>query len=79
MGRCRLRSSTAAASASPVVRSALLVDARRGIFVAPFGALSEPGAVAELAARAEERGWDGFFLWDHVAFHKPVPAIADPG
>jgi alkanesulfonate monooxygenase SsuD/methylene tetrahydromethanopterin reductase-like flavin-dependent oxidoreductase (luciferase family) len=55
------------------------VDARRGIFVAPFGALSEPGAVAELAARAEERGWDGFFLWDHVAFHKPVPAIADPG
>jgi alkanesulfonate monooxygenase SsuD/methylene tetrahydromethanopterin reductase-like flavin-dependent oxidoreductase (luciferase family) len=34
--------------------------------------------VAELAARAEERGWGGFFLWDHVAFHKPVRAIADP-
>jgi alkanesulfonate monooxygenase SsuD/methylene tetrahydromethanopterin reductase-like flavin-dependent oxidoreductase (luciferase family) len=54
------------------------VTARRGIFLAPFGELSEPGLVAELAARAEERGWDGFFLWDHVAFHRPVRAIADP-
>jgi alkanesulfonate monooxygenase SsuD/methylene tetrahydromethanopterin reductase-like flavin-dependent oxidoreductase (luciferase family) len=54
------------------------VTARRGIFVAPFGELSEPGRVAQLAARAEERGWDGFFLWDHVAFHMPTRAIADP-
>jgi alkanesulfonate monooxygenase SsuD/methylene tetrahydromethanopterin reductase-like flavin-dependent oxidoreductase (luciferase family) len=54
------------------------VAARRGIYLAPFGELSEPGVVAELAARAEERGWDGFFLWDHVAFHRPVRAIADP-
>jgi alkanesulfonate monooxygenase SsuD/methylene tetrahydromethanopterin reductase-like flavin-dependent oxidoreductase (luciferase family) len=54
------------------------VTARRGIFLAPFGELSEPGLVAELAARADQRGWDGFFLWDHVAFHKPVRAIADP-
>ena len=52
--------------------------ARRGIYLAPFGELSEPGVVAELAARAEERGWDGFFLWDHVAFHRPARAIADP-
>jgi alkanesulfonate monooxygenase SsuD/methylene tetrahydromethanopterin reductase-like flavin-dependent oxidoreductase (luciferase family) len=55
-----------------------LVSVRHGIFVAPFGELSEPERVAELAARAEERGWDGFFLWDHIAFHKPVRAIADP-
>jgi alkanesulfonate monooxygenase SsuD/methylene tetrahydromethanopterin reductase-like flavin-dependent oxidoreductase (luciferase family) len=54
------------------------VTARRGIFVAPFGELSEPARVAELAARAEDRGWDGFFLWDHVAFHLPARAIADP-
>jgi alkanesulfonate monooxygenase SsuD/methylene tetrahydromethanopterin reductase-like flavin-dependent oxidoreductase (luciferase family) len=54
------------------------VTTRRGIFLARFGELSEPGLVAELAARAEERGWDGFFLWDHVAFHRPVRAIADP-
>jgi alkanesulfonate monooxygenase SsuD/methylene tetrahydromethanopterin reductase-like flavin-dependent oxidoreductase (luciferase family) len=54
------------------------VAARRSIYLAPFGELSEPGVVAELAARAEEPGWDGFFLWDHVAFHRPVRAIADP-
>jgi alkanesulfonate monooxygenase SsuD/methylene tetrahydromethanopterin reductase-like flavin-dependent oxidoreductase (luciferase family) len=52
--------------------------ARRGIFVAPFEELSEPAVVAELAARAERRGWDGFFVWDHVAYKRPVRAIADP-
>ena len=52
--------------------------ARRGIFVAPFEELSEPQAVVELAARAEDRGWDGFFLWDHVVYRHPVRAVADP-
>ena len=34
--------------------------------------------VARLAARTEERGWDGFFVWDHVAYREPVRAVADP-
>jgi alkanesulfonate monooxygenase SsuD/methylene tetrahydromethanopterin reductase-like flavin-dependent oxidoreductase (luciferase family) len=54
------------------------VTPRRGIFVAPFEELSEPALVAELAARAEQRGWDGFFVWDHVAYREPVRAVADP-
>jgi alkanesulfonate monooxygenase SsuD/methylene tetrahydromethanopterin reductase-like flavin-dependent oxidoreductase (luciferase family) len=54
------------------------VPARRGIFLAPFGELSEPALVADLAANAERRGWDGFFLWDHVAYRAPVRKIADP-
>src|SRR4051812_26914331 len=54
------------------------MTARRGIFVAPFDELSEPALVAELAARAEARGWDGFFVWDHVAYRAPVRAVADP-
>jgi alkanesulfonate monooxygenase SsuD/methylene tetrahydromethanopterin reductase-like flavin-dependent oxidoreductase (luciferase family) len=54
------------------------MSARRAIFIAPFDELSEPGVVAELAVRAEERGWDGFFLWDHVAYRAPVSAVADP-
>ena len=49
-----------------------------GIFVAPFGELSEPALVAELAAEAEAAGWDGFFVWDHVAYREPVRALADP-
>jgi alkanesulfonate monooxygenase SsuD/methylene tetrahydromethanopterin reductase-like flavin-dependent oxidoreductase (luciferase family) len=54
------------------------VTARRAIFVAPFEELSEPALVAELAAQAERRGWDGFFVWDHVAYAEPVKALADP-
>ena len=54
------------------------MPARHGIFVAPFEELSEPGLVAELAARAEGRGFDGFFVWDHVAYDAPVRALADP-
>jgi alkanesulfonate monooxygenase SsuD/methylene tetrahydromethanopterin reductase-like flavin-dependent oxidoreductase (luciferase family) len=54
------------------------VSARHGVFVAPFEELSEPSVVAELAARAEAAGWDGFFVWDHVAYSPPVKALADP-
>ena len=54
------------------------LSARHGIFVAPFEELSEPRVVADLAARADGRGWDGFFVWDHVAYAPPVRALADP-
>jgi alkanesulfonate monooxygenase SsuD/methylene tetrahydromethanopterin reductase-like flavin-dependent oxidoreductase (luciferase family) len=54
------------------------MSARRGIFIAPFEELSEPGLVADLAVRAEQRGWDGFFVWDHVLYAPPVKALADP-
>jgi alkanesulfonate monooxygenase SsuD/methylene tetrahydromethanopterin reductase-like flavin-dependent oxidoreductase (luciferase family) len=51
---------------------------RRGIFVAPFDALADPRRVARLAARAEERGWDGVFVWDHIRYSPPVRGVADP-
>jgi alkanesulfonate monooxygenase SsuD/methylene tetrahydromethanopterin reductase-like flavin-dependent oxidoreductase (luciferase family) len=54
------------------------LSARRGIFVAPFGELAEPALVAELAAHAEARGFDGFFVWDHVVYREPVRELADP-
>jgi alkanesulfonate monooxygenase SsuD/methylene tetrahydromethanopterin reductase-like flavin-dependent oxidoreductase (luciferase family) len=54
------------------------VSAKRGIYVAPFDELSDPRRLAELAASAEERGWDGFFVWDHVAYRAPTKAVADP-
>jgi alkanesulfonate monooxygenase SsuD/methylene tetrahydromethanopterin reductase-like flavin-dependent oxidoreductase (luciferase family) len=50
----------------------------RGVFVAIFDELADPRVVAGLAARAEERGWDGFFVWDHLAYDPPVRAVADP-
>jgi alkanesulfonate monooxygenase SsuD/methylene tetrahydromethanopterin reductase-like flavin-dependent oxidoreductase (luciferase family) len=51
---------------------------KRGIYVAPFDELSDPRLLAELARAAEERGWDGFFLWDHVNYRAPTRAVADP-
>ncbi len=51
---------------------------KRGIFVAPFDDLMEPAALAELARLAEGRGWDGFFLWDHIKHLPPVRSVADP-
>ena len=51
---------------------------KRGIFIAPFDELVEPRVVADLAASAEAHGWDGVFVWDHIAYRAPVRAVADP-
>ena len=48
----------------------------------PFGPYSDPHLVAELAHEAEEAGWNGFFLWDHLNYKREGPPepleIADP-
>jgi alkanesulfonate monooxygenase SsuD/methylene tetrahydromethanopterin reductase-like flavin-dependent oxidoreductase (luciferase family) len=54
------------------------MPARRGLFLAPFDVLADPGLVGDLAARAEAVGWDGLFVWDHMLYSEPVRAIADP-
>ena len=51
---------------------------RRALFVPIFDELSDPALVAELAAEAERVGFDGVFVWDHVAYREPVQAVADP-
>jgi alkanesulfonate monooxygenase SsuD/methylene tetrahydromethanopterin reductase-like flavin-dependent oxidoreductase (luciferase family) len=53
------------------------MGAKRGLFLAPFDELVEPATLVDLARRAEAGGWDGFFLWDHVAYSPPVSAVAD--
>jgi alkanesulfonate monooxygenase SsuD/methylene tetrahydromethanopterin reductase-like flavin-dependent oxidoreductase (luciferase family) len=39
---------------------------KHGIFLPPFGELADPRRVANLAADAEQAGWDGIYLWDHM-------------
>jgi alkanesulfonate monooxygenase SsuD/methylene tetrahydromethanopterin reductase-like flavin-dependent oxidoreductase (luciferase family) len=39
---------------------------RRGLFVPPFGELADPRLLADLAGVAEDAGWEGFYLWDHL-------------
>jgi probable F420-dependent oxidoreductase len=40
---------------------------RYGIYLPNFGAFGDALAMARLSSEAEAAGWDGFFLWDHVA------------
>jgi alkanesulfonate monooxygenase SsuD/methylene tetrahydromethanopterin reductase-like flavin-dependent oxidoreductase (luciferase family) len=51
---------------------------KRGLFVAPFDELADPGVLVEIGMQAEDHGWDGIFLWDHISYRSPVRAVADP-
>jgi len=50
---------------------------RYGISLANIGTYADPRAAVRVARAAEESGWDGFFVWDHLAFVWGAPA-ADP-
>ena len=39
---------------------------RFGVYLPNFGDHAEPARLVELARAAEQAGWSGFFLWDHV-------------
>ncbi len=39
---------------------------RHALHLPPFGALADPAALIALAIEAEQAGWDGIFLWDHI-------------
>ncbi len=52
---------------------------RYGVSLPNFGGFADPGALIELATAAEDAGWDGFFLWDHMQFMAGAEvAVADP-
>lgn len=50
---------------------------RYGVCLANIGTYADPRAAMEIAAAAEAGGWDGIFVWDHLAFVWDRPA-ADP-
>jgi alkanesulfonate monooxygenase SsuD/methylene tetrahydromethanopterin reductase-like flavin-dependent oxidoreductase (luciferase family) len=52
-------------------------EVRFGLFFPQFDELADPGRVADLAVVAEEAGWSGFFLWDHM-LARPGMAVCDP-
>ncbi len=49
-----------------------------GVSLPPFGDFGEARALAGLASEAEEAGWDGFFIWDHMIFDPTWHPIVDP-
>jgi probable F420-dependent oxidoreductase len=50
---------------------------RYGICLANIGSYADPRVALETAVAVEEAGWDGLFVWDHLAFAWGAPA-ADP-
>ncbi|MGH2517712.1 MAG: LLM class flavin-dependent oxidoreductase [Ktedonobacterales bacterium] len=50
---------------------------RFAINLPQFNAFADPRALADLAREAEDAGWDGFFLWDHMLSVPGIP-ILDP-
>jgi alkanesulfonate monooxygenase SsuD/methylene tetrahydromethanopterin reductase-like flavin-dependent oxidoreductase (luciferase family) len=50
-----------------------------GISVPNFGQFFQPRVLADLACRAEEAGFDGFFVWDHMLFWRNLnQPVCDP-
>jgi alkanesulfonate monooxygenase SsuD/methylene tetrahydromethanopterin reductase-like flavin-dependent oxidoreductase (luciferase family) len=54
---------------------------RYGINIPNFGWFGDINTLVEIAVEAEDAGWDGFFLWDHMLVFKQedmVLPFADP-
>ncbi|MBT2212051.1 LLM class flavin-dependent oxidoreductase [Actinomadura sp. NEAU-AAG7] len=51
---------------------------RSALWLPIFDDLAEPAVVARLAAEAEEAGWHGLFVWDHIRWRSPAQPVADP-
>jgi alkanesulfonate monooxygenase SsuD/methylene tetrahydromethanopterin reductase-like flavin-dependent oxidoreductase (luciferase family) len=51
---------------------------RSALWLPLFDELADPAVVARLAAEAEESGWHGLFVWDHLRWRAPVTQAADP-
>ena len=51
---------------------------RFGLSVPNFGDFHDLRAVADLAREAEESGWDGFFIWDHILYARAKRPVVDP-
>jgi alkanesulfonate monooxygenase SsuD/methylene tetrahydromethanopterin reductase-like flavin-dependent oxidoreductase (luciferase family) len=52
---------------------------RYAVNIPNFGSGGDPRTLVDLARRAEDAGWDGFFLWDHILVDPAWEVeIADP-
>jgi alkanesulfonate monooxygenase SsuD/methylene tetrahydromethanopterin reductase-like flavin-dependent oxidoreductase (luciferase family) len=51
---------------------------RFGLSLPIFDELADPNVLASLAVDAEQAGWDGVFIWDHLRYRAPARAATDP-
>ena len=48
---------------------------RYAVYAPPFGTFGDVNLLVDLARAAEQAGWDGFFLWDHLLYQDDVPFV----
>lgn len=48
------------------------------LYIPPFGPFGNAKILARLAREAEQAGWDGFFIWDHIAGERYPDKMVDP-
>jgi alkanesulfonate monooxygenase SsuD/methylene tetrahydromethanopterin reductase-like flavin-dependent oxidoreductase (luciferase family) len=48
---------------------------RHAVYAPPFGTFGDVARLVDLARAAEDAGWDGFFLWDHIHYEDDVPFV----
>ncbi len=53
-------------------------EARCAVGSPNVGVFGDPLLLVELAVAAEEHGWDGFFVWDHLLYRDQGWDVADP-
>jgi alkanesulfonate monooxygenase SsuD/methylene tetrahydromethanopterin reductase-like flavin-dependent oxidoreductase (luciferase family) len=53
------------------------ISMRYALNLPAFGAFADARALASLAREAEDAGWDGFFIWDHIQSESGM-SVADP-
>lgn len=51
---------------------------KHGLHVPNAGAFGSARIIAELATNAEEAGWDGVFVWDHLVRREADVDVVDP-
>ncbi len=51
---------------------------KHALFLPIFDELADPRITASIASDAEDAGWDGVFVWDHIGYRDPTDGIADP-
>ena len=49
-----------------------------GLSIPQFDLFADINLLANLAKEAEEAGWDGFFVWDHILFDDLWRPAVDP-
>lgn len=49
-----------------------------GVNLINFSHFSNPALLAEIAVEAEDAGWDGIFIWDHLAITFADVPVVDP-